>query len=55
MKKFAVHIIVPDETMLAFQIALEQTGMTRQKIAADALTDWLVAHGYLDPYRKIAL
>ena len=55
MKKFSVNLLIPDETMLAFQIALDQTELTRKKIVTDALTDWLVAHGFLDPYRKIAL
>lgn len=47
-----VNMQVSKEVKIAFNIAAEETGIMKRKIVADALTEWLIAHGYLDSVKK---
>lgn len=47
-----VNMQVSKEVKMAFNVAAEETGIMKRKIVADALTEWLIAHGYLDAVKK---
>ena len=46
---------VPKEIKIALDVAAEDTGMMKKDIIKDALEEWLIAHGYLEPYNRIAI
>lgn len=55
MVKIEVGMYGTREVKIAFDNASNETGMYKRDIAYAALKEWLIAHGYLDPHRKIAL
>lgn len=53
--KIGSNFYVSREMKIAYDNATVETGMLRNQILTEALRDWLIAHGYLDAYRGIAL
>lgn len=55
MEKIAASFFASREVKMAYNQASIDTGLMKREIMKAALEEWLIAHGYLDPYKRTAI
>ena len=55
MELIGSNIPVTREVKIAFNNASRETNKLKREILSEALEEWLVGHGFLDPKDKIAI